>query len=73
MTKKIISLGDKYWADTVINGITAIDFDFKKEIRKTIVKRESLCPCNKFGSVIVFEHEGQLYKFYYLTGYPCEC
>ena len=73
MNKKIIYLGSKYWADTVIDGIIANDFDFKKEVKKMVVKKESLCECNRYGTKITFEYEGKLYSFNYLTGYPCEC
>ena len=73
MSKKIINLGEKYWANTVIGNIIANDFDFKKEVRRTIIKKEPLCPCNKYGTMIMFEYEGELYTFNYLTGYPCQC
>ena len=73
MSKKIVNLGSKYWADTVISSIIANDFDFKKEVKKTVLKREPLCECRKYGTKIIFEYEGQLYTFNFLTGYPCEC
>lgn len=73
MTKKITYLGSKYWADTVIDGITANDFDFNEMVKETVIKKESLCPCGKYGTKITFQHEGRLYTFNYLTGYPCEC
>ena len=73
MNKKVTHLGSKYWADTVINEIIANDFDFKKEVRRTVIKKESLCPCGHYGTKIIFKHKGKLYSFDYLTGYPCEC
>lgn len=73
MNKKIIYLGNKYWSDTVINSIIANDFDFKKEVKETVIKKESLCECGKYGTMIIFQWGEQLYSFNYLTGYPCEC
>ena len=73
MSEKILYLGEKYWADTVISGIIANDFDFKKEVKKTVLKREPLCPCGKYGTEIIFQYQGKLYSFNYLTGYYCEC
>ena len=73
MSEKVINLGNKYWTDTVINEIIANDFDFKKEVKETIVKKEPLCRCGKYGTMIIFKYEGKLYSFNYLTGYPCEC
>lgn len=73
MNKKTIYLGEKYWANTVIDGIIANDFDLDDNVKKTVVKRKALCPCGKFGINIIFEYEGQLYSFDFLTGYPCEC
>ena len=73
MSKKIINLGEKYWANTVIGNIIANDFDFKEEVKKMVVKRQKLCECGKFGINIVFKYQGQLYSFDFLTGYPCEC
>ena len=73
MTKKITYLGEKYWSNTVIDGITANDFDFKEEVKKMVVKRQNLCECGNFGINIIFKYKGQLYSFDFLTGYPCEC
>lgn len=73
MTKKIIYLGSKYWSDTVIDGIIANEFDVSNEVKKIVLKKESLCPCKKFGTKIIFEYEGELYSFDFLTGYPCQC
>lgn len=73
MTKKIINLGNKYWADTIIGETTGNDFDFNEEIKKTVLKREPLCPCGNYGSKITFKYKDKLYSFNYLTGYPCEC
>lgn len=73
MNKKVTYLGNKYWADNIIDNIIGNDFDFKKEVKETIIKKEPLCDCNKYGTKIIFEHQGKLYSFNYLTGYPCEC
>lgn len=73
MSKKIIYLGNKHWSDIVINNIIANDFDLNNEVKKTVLKREPLCGCRKYGTKIIFEYEGQLYSFDFLTGYPCEC
>ena len=73
MTKKITHLGSKYWADTVIDGITANDFDFDNHVKKMVLKKESLCPCGNYGSKITFKYKDKLYSFNYLTGYPCQC
>lgn len=73
MTKKITYLGEKYWSDIVINNIIANDFDLDNHIKKMVIKRKKLCPCGNFGINIVFEYEGELYSFDFLTGYPCQC
>lgn len=73
MDTKITYLGNKYWNQTVIGNIIANDFDFKKEVRRTVIKKESLCGCDKYGTRIIFQLGAQLYSFNYLTGYPCEC
>lgn len=73
MTKKITYLGEKYWANTVIDGIIANDFDLDNNVKKMVVKRQKLCDCGNFGINIIFEYEGELYSFDFLTGYPCQC
>ena len=73
MDKKITYLGGKYWSETVVNGIIANQFDLDNEVKKMVLKRKSLCGCGKYGTNIIFEYEGQLYSFDFLTGYPCEC
>ena len=73
MNKEIIYLGEKYWSNIVIDDIIANDFDFNNKIKKMVVKRQKLCECGKFGINIIFEYEGRLYSFDFLTGYPCEC
>lgn len=73
MNKKITYLGEKYWANTVIDDIIANQFDFDNEVKKMVLKKESLCPCGNFGINIIFEYKGQLYSFDFLTGYPCQC
>ena len=70
---KVTFLGSKYYNQTVIGGITANDFDFKKEVRKTILEEKPLCRCNNYGTKITFQYKRKLYSFNYLTGYPCQC
>jgi len=70
---KVTFLGCKYWDQKVIGEITANDFDFDKEVIKSIIKKEPLCPCYNYGTKIIFKYEGKLYSFNYLTGYPCKC
>ena len=66
-------LGSKHWNQRVIDGIITNDFDFNKEVIKTIVKEVPLCACGNYGTKITFEYKGKLYSFNYLTGYPCQC
>lgn len=73
MSKKINYLGGKYWSDIVIGNVIANEFDLNNAVKKMVLKRESLCGCGKYGTRIIFQHEGQIYAFDFLTGYPCEC
>ena len=68
-----IFLGAKYWNDIVIDDIISNDFNFNKEVIKSIIKVEPICKCGNYGRQITFEHKGKLYSFNYLTGYPCQC
>lgn len=70
---KVTHLGSKYWNQKVIEGIIANDFDFNKEVIKTIIKVKPLCRCNNYGTLIIFKYKGKVYSFNYLTGYPCQC
>lgn len=73
LVKKVTFLGSKYWNQRVIDNIIANDFDFNKEVRKTILEEKPLCPCGNYGTRITFKYKGKVYSFNYLTGYPCQC
>lgn len=70
---KTTFLGSKHWNQRVIGGIIANDFDFNKEVIKSIIKEVPLCSCGNYGIEITFQYNGKLYSFNYLTGYPCQC
>lgn len=69
-------LGSFAWfANIGVYNLTANDFDFPDELpdRVKILQKESICPCGNYGQVVRFQVNGNIYKFNFLTGYPCQC
>lgn len=75
MANNCIHLGSFYWAEEVIPGVIANQFDFSDSLPEniTVLSRRPLCECGNYGTEIVFTMDGENYSFNFLTGYPCQC